>query len=65
MKNIIPISIKDKTYNSSDYFSVVMVYVVSYGAFLGVDVLLFNFLVYRKANYRRIISFKISNYHSN
>jgi hypothetical protein len=40
-----------------------MVYVVDYGAFLEVGVTLFNFLVYLKANYWRIISFKNSNYH--
>jgi hypothetical protein len=46
-------------YNSSDYFSGVMVYGVKYGAFSGVCFILFNFLVHLKANYRRIITFKI------
>jgi hypothetical protein len=41
----------------------VLVYAVYYGAFLGVGVILFNFLIYPKANYRRIIPFKNSNYH--
>jgi hypothetical protein len=40
-------------------FHGVMVYVVEFGAFLGVGVVLCNFLVYLKANYRRAIPFKI------
>jgi hypothetical protein len=38
-------------------FRGVMVYIVSYGAFLGVGVL-FNFLVYLKVKYRRVIRFR-------
>jgi hypothetical protein len=43
-------------------FRGVMVYVVKYGAFLGVDVILFNYFVYLKANYRFVTSFKNSSY---
>jgi hypothetical protein len=39
-----------------------MVNAEQYGAFSGVGVILFNFLMYLKANFRRIISFKNSNY---
>jgi hypothetical protein len=38
-----------------------MVYIVYYGASSGVGVSRFNFLVYLKANYPRIILFKNSN----
>jgi hypothetical protein len=58
-KNKIPFSIKHKIYNYSNYYSGVKEYVAQYGAFSGVGVILFNFLVYLKANYRRIIPFKI------